>query len=249
MATTLFHISDVHFGVENREALNQVARAVHDERPNALVCTGDLTQRATHAQYAAAEEWFSQFNVPVWLDVGNHDMPYYNPKERFTDPFKRFRRLKAAVAVDSFETDDLVLIPLLTTVPAQWRWPWSDGVVKQTALDDAKARLEGFSDDPRTVVVTAHHPLHGPKADGTSDTIGGIEALAILERLRAGAVLSGHIHTPFNEFRPSGEGRIQVIGAGTLSTRLRYGAPPSYNVLTCRRGETIEVETRVLATE
>ena len=51
-----------------------------------------------------------------------------------------------------------------------------------------------------------------------------------------------------------------MIGAGTLSTRLRHGAPPSYNVLTCTRrgaqaagkieGEIageIQVEQRALA--
>lgn len=246
MATRLFHISDVHFGVEDRAALSKVADAVHAERPDALVCTGDLTQRATHRQYAAAEEWFSQLDVPVWLDVGNHDMPYFNPWERFSDPFRRFRRLKRASAVEALETADLVLIPLLTTVPAQRRWPWSDGVIKRSALQETADKLERFRDDPRTIVVTAHHPLHGPRAGGPNRTIGGDNALEVLGELGVDAVMSGHIHNPFNEMRAAGRTQVQVIGAGTLSTRLRHGAPPSYNVLTCRKGAEIEVETRIL---
>ena len=67
MTTQLFHISDVHFGVEDRTALDAVARAVADERPDALVCTGDLTQRAKHSEYAAAHEWFVSLGVPVVL--------------------------------------------------------------------------------------------------------------------------------------------------------------------------------------
>ena len=95
--TRLFHISDVHFGVEDRAALDAVARAIADERPDALVCTGDLTQRAKHSEYARAAEWFASLGVPVVLEPGNHDMPYYNPWERFTDPFRRYERLRAAV--------------------------------------------------------------------------------------------------------------------------------------------------------
>lgn len=249
MTTRLIHVSDVHFGVEDRAALAAVARAVEQERPDALVCTGDLTQRATHAQYEQAREWFAQFDVPVWLDVGNHDLPYYNLWERFSDPYRRFRALQKAVAVAQFATDDVVLVPLKTTVRAQGRWPWSDGVVTPDALRATSAALAPLRDDPRTVIVTAHHPLHGPRPDEPSGTIGGYEALEELAELGANAVLSGHIHTPFNHDPYHPGGKIQAIGAGTLSTRLRFGAPPSYNVLHCERGKPIQVEARTLSDE
>ena len=63
--TRLFHISDVHFGVEDCDALDSFAEAVARERPDAVVCTGDLTQRAKHSEYAAAREWFAALGVPV----------------------------------------------------------------------------------------------------------------------------------------------------------------------------------------
>jgi len=250
MTTRLFHISDVHFGVENRAALDEVARAVFEESPDALVCTGDITQRATHRQYAAAAEWFGQFDVPVWIDAGNHDMPYYNLWERFSDPYRRFARLHEQVAVSSFETDDVVLVPLRTTVPAQTRWPWSDGVVTDKASISTCDALNALRDDERTVIVTAHHPLHGPQVDGPSDTIRGNYTFKSLVDHGMDAILTGHIHIPFNEHRPGrgGTGSAQVIGAGTLSTRLRHGAPASYNVLTCDRlADEIAVETRIFA--
>ena len=247
MTTRLFHISDVHFGIENRAALDSVAGAIADERPDLLVCTGDLTQRAKHSEYAAAADWFASLGVPVWIDPGNHDMPYYSPIERFTDPYRRYRRLKEAVAVEAFETDDIVLLPLRTTVPAQKRWPWSDGVITTIALEEAHDRLGHFGNDERHVVVTAHHPLHGPSVEGPNATVGGDAAFASLAKAGMNAVLSGHIHKPFNEFRGEGGARAQVIGAGTLSRRLRHGAPPSYNVLTCRKGaDEIEVKLREL---
>ena len=68
MTTRLFHISDVHFGVEDRCALEAVEQAVRDEKPDALICTGDLTQRAKHSEYAAAANWFGGLGVPVVLE-------------------------------------------------------------------------------------------------------------------------------------------------------------------------------------
>ena len=243
MATRLFHISDVHFGVEDREALAAVAEAVALERPDALVCTGDLTQRATHRQYAAAADWFSSLGVPVWLDPGNHDMPYRNLFERFTDPYRRYRTLVGKVA-GAFESDDVVLVPLKSTVRAQGRFPWSDGVVTRKALDTTLARLAQLQGDPRAIVVTAHHPLLGPEDHGSNPTIGGDRAFTEIVAAGADAFLSGHIHQPFDMQRERAGRSARMIGAGTLSTRLRHGEPASYQVITVKKGGLIEVELR-----
>ncbi len=247
MATRLFHISDVHFGAEDRSALAQVERAIARQRPDILVCTGDLTQRATHAQYEAAAQWFGQFDIPVWLDPGNHDMPYYNLWERFNEPYRRYNALRGHVAVPTFETEDMVLIPLKTTVRSQKRWPWSDGVVTSNALAATLAVLDQLQDDARLKVITAHHPLQGPDPAKPSPTLGGQEALEQLVEGGARAILSGHTHVPFNEHIDVGIRSAQTIGAGTLSTRLRHGAPASYNALSYESGDNaIAVETRIV---
>ncbi|MEM6474537.1 MAG: metallophosphoesterase [Pseudomonadota bacterium] len=243
MTTRLFHISDVHFGVEDREALAVVADAVAREKPDAVVCTGDVTQRATHRQYAAAAEWFSALEAPVWIDPGNHDMPYRNLFERFTDPYRRYRKLAGKVA-GSFESDDLVLVPLKSTVRAQGRFPWSDGVVTRKALERTLSRLDQLKGDPRVIVVTAHHPLLGPEDSGPNPTIGGNRAFAELVAAGADAFLSGHIHQPFDMQRERNGQSARMIGAGTLSTRLRHGEPPSYQVITIERGGKIDTELR-----
>lgn len=246
MTTRLFHVSDVHFGVENRRALDHVAQAIREERPDALVCTGDVTQRAKHSEYAAAAEWFAGLGVPVVLEPGNHDMPYYNLFERFSDPYRRFRRLDAKVGTQ-FQNDDVVLVSLKSTVRAQARFPWSDGIVTKRSLDQTVQRLLELSDDPRHVIVTAHHPLLGPKEDAGNPTIGGDKAFAALASAGADAIMTGHVHRPFDETRDMDGASMRMIGAGTLSTRLRHGAPPSYRVLHCRRGEEMQVELRELA--
>jgi 3',5'-cyclic AMP phosphodiesterase CpdA len=234
MPTRLFHISDVHFGVEDRAALAAVAEAVALEKPDAVVCTGDLTQRAKHSEYAAARAWFAGLGVPVVLEPGNHDLPYYNPWERFTDPFRRYNALRAGVP-DGFASADVVLVPLRTTVRAQTRFPWSDGVVKPAALRpavDAIAALK-HAGDPRTVIVIAHHPLLGDEGKRNNPTIGGDQAFAALAAAGADAVISGHVHVPFDQHREAGGHAMRMIGTGTLSTRLRLagtGAQPVQRV-------------------
>jgi 3',5'-cyclic AMP phosphodiesterase CpdA len=246
VTTRLFHISDVHFGVEDRAALDAVARAVADERPDAVVCTGDLTQRAKHGEYVRAAEWFVGLGVPVVLEPGNHDMPYYNPWERFTDPFRRYNRLRHAVA-GGFASSDVVLVPLLTTVSAQTRFPWSDGVIKPAALAATLAQIEALQGDPRTIIVTAHHPLLGKEGGRKNPTIGGDAAFAAIAAAGAHAIMSGHVHVPFDEVRTRGGHSARMIGAGTLSTRLRHGAPASWRVITCAPGGMIDSELRLVS--
>lgn len=244
MTTHLFHISDVHFGVEDRAALDAVAHAVAIERPDVLVCTGDLTQRAKHSEYAAAQRWFAALGVPVVLEPGNHDMPYYNPWERFTDPFRRYNRLNAAVS-SAFVSPDVVLVPLRTTVRAQRRFPWSDGVVTRAALDATLAELAALQGDPRTIIVIAHHPLLGPDGAQGNPTIGGDNAFARIAAAGAHAILSGHVHVPFDQQRIAGGHSARTIGTGTLSTRLRHGAPASWREITCAPGGVINTQLRL----
>ncbi|MDP5103271.1 MAG: metallophosphoesterase [Erythrobacter sp.] len=247
MTTRLFHISDVHFGVEDPAALEAFARAVADERPDVVVCTGDLTQRAKHSEYADAQEWFASLGVPVVLEPGNHDMPYYNPWERFTDPFRRYNRLNAAVGT-GFVSPDVALVPLRTTVRAQRRFPWSDGVVTRDALEATLADLAALRDDPRTIIVIGHHPLLGPESAPTNPTIGGDAAFAQLAAAGVHAVISGHVHVPFDQLRSVAGGPVmRMIGTGTLSTRLRHGAPASWREIICAPGGVIETRLRLPA--
>lgn len=240
--TTLFHMSDIHFGVEDPAAVEWFANAVRRELPAAVICTGDLTQRATHVQFAEAASFFRSLPVPVTLEPGNHDMPYYNLWERFTQPFARYGALTDVVR-RPLEFDDLVLVPLKTTVRIQPRFPWSDGFVTRDALARTVSRLGELKDDPRFKLVTCHHPLVPAQEGGKNPTIGGNKAFAQIAAAGADAVLSGHVHLPFDLIRQSQGASVRMIGAGTLSTRLR-GAIPSYNVLTYDPVSGLKVERR-----
>jgi 3',5'-cyclic AMP phosphodiesterase CpdA len=87
--TLLFHISDIHFGLASDRALDWVVQEIAERRPAAIAITGDLTMRARHREFDAACHWIRSLDVPVTVEVGNHDLPYFNLIERFTTPYKR----------------------------------------------------------------------------------------------------------------------------------------------------------------
>ncbi len=226
---TLFQLSDIHFGLEDRGALDWVHQTILDERPAAVLITGDLTMRARKREFAAARAWITALDVPVTVEVGNHDLPYFNLWERFTQPYKRFSGFEALLERE-LSLPGIEVIPLKSTVRAQWRWPWSNGWVTAGALAHTLAAIDAVPRSTR-VLVTAHHPLpeRGPK--GQLLTIGGDKAMAALAGRGVAAVLSGHVHDAFDLVQTTPNGPLRMIGAGTLSQRIR-SSPPSFNEIT-----------------
>ena len=117
--TRLFHVSDLHFGREDRAAIRWFADLVHAEKPDAVVCTGDLTMRARKAEFAAAAEWLSGLGVPVTVEPGNHDLPYFNPFARLLDPYRRYRAVETMLE-KPIDLPGVMIVPLKTTARLQW---------------------------------------------------------------------------------------------------------------------------------
>ncbi len=232
--TRLFHISDLHFGLEDRAALGWFRECVRREQPDAVLITGDLTMRARSHEFAAACDWIEALDVPVTVEVGNHDLPYFNPFARFFWPYRRIRRIERLVERE-LDLAGLAVIPLKTTARAQWRFDWSKGWVTGTALAKTLASIDAL---PRgtTAIVTAHHPLVEAGTRGRALTRGGARALRELAARGVAAVLTGHVHDAFDLVAQTEAGPIRMIGAGTLSQRIR-STPPSFNELRIRDGE------------
>ena len=239
----IFHISDIHFGLEDRAALAWAKQSIVEERPDAVAITGDLTMRARQREFDAACAWIQSLDVPVTVEIGNHDLPYFNPIERFFDPYKRFRAIEDVVEKE-LTFPNLAIVPLKTTARAQWRLNWSKGIVTRAALTECLTRIDALPAGTR-VLVAAHHPLVETGTSGTALTTRGDEALEQLARRDVAAVLSGHVHDPFDLVQKTPSGPIRMIGAGTLSERLR-STPSSFNVLTVTDAG-IEVDVRNLS--
>lgn len=232
-ARLLFHLSDIHFGLEDQRALDWVADEIATRRPDAVAITGDLTMRARHHEFAAACRWIRALDVPVTVEVGNHDMPYFNPVERFFDPYRRFRAIQELVERE-IDLPGVAIVPLKTAARAQWRLNWSKGWVTSDALRQCLAAIDALPKGTRAIVA-CHHPLVEVGTRGTALTRGGDNALAELAQRGVLAVLSGHVHDAFDLKRETPNGPVRMIGAGTLSQRLR-SSPPSFNELRLEDG-------------
>jgi 3',5'-cyclic AMP phosphodiesterase CpdA len=241
MPTRLFHVSDLHFGREDKAAVARFAEIVRAERPDLVVCTGDLTMRARSREFTAACKWLTALGVPVTIEPGNHDLPYFNPLQRLLDPYKRYARVERAIE-RPLDRKDVLIVPLRTTARFQLR-PLAWGRVSRSGLTAALAMLAARRPG-QLAIVTAHHPLVRTDFEGHGDTQRGAAALALLAKAGASAVLSGHVHDAFDVAWPVGGATVRLIGAGTLSERTR-STPPGFNELTVENG-TLAVRTRLL---
>jgi hypothetical protein len=75
--------------------------------------------------------------------------------------------------------------------------------------------------------------------------MGGDRALAELARRGVLATLSGHVHDAFDIVSETPEGPVRMIGAGTLSQRIR-STPQSFNEIAWD-GHALEVRVRSIA--
>lgn len=240
----LFHLSDVHFGLEDRRAIAWAEQCIADEHPDAVAITGDLTMRARHHEFRAACEWIRGLDAPVTVEVGNHDIPYFNLYERFFAPYKRFGAIQRVVEAQ-LDLPNLAIVPLKTTTRAQYqRFPWSNGWVTDKALAHTLAAIDRLPEGTR-VLVACHHPLtERRERDGKLLTINGTRTMEVLAGRKVMAVLSGHVHDPFDLVAETPAGPLRMIGAGTLSQRIR-STPPSFNEIVID-GNEVRVTARNL---
>jgi 3',5'-cyclic AMP phosphodiesterase CpdA len=240
--TKLFHVSDLHFGREDQAATRWFAGLVHAERPDTVVCTGDLTMRARSREFAAAAAWLKGLGVPVTVEPGNHDLPYFNPLARLLDPYRRYRAV-AGLLERPLDLPGVMIVPLKTTARLQMR-NLSSGRVSRSGL---KAALDRLAQKPpgKVAIIACHHPLIPNRSTSRGETRRGADALALLVEAGADAVLSGHVHDAFDIAHHDAGRVVRLIGAGTLSERVR-ATPPSFNEI--RVGaKGLEVTARTMA--
>jgi 3',5'-cyclic AMP phosphodiesterase CpdA len=237
----LFHVSDVHFGAEDSEAVAWFDAAVHAEQPDAIIMTGDLTMRARRAEFEAASQWLERLQRPTTVEVGNHDLPLFNIFARFFRPYSRYHKLERMIE-KPLEIRGVSIVPMKTTARFQLR-NWSKGSVSDRSLKRAVEGIEQ-ADKSGLTIVACHHPLIEAGTHATARTHGGRNALAALSRAGADAVLSGHVHDPFDKAHQEGGRTVRLIGAGTLSSRVRESRP-SFNELRIE-GRELEVIARVM---
>ena len=234
--TVLLHISDTHFGTEEAPVVAALQSLARDQKPDGLVLSGDITQRARSAQFAAARKFCDSLAIANVLTLpGNHDIPLYNMAARLLMPYAGYSKEFGKDLEPELEFGDVLLIGVNTTRPQRH----TDGEVSPQQINRVVHRLRQAKREQLRVVVT-HQPACVMRPEDEKDRLhGGEVALQSWARAGADLVLGGHIHLPYVSdlcARANGTARpMFCVQAGTaLSHRVRHGSPNSVNIIRWR---------------
>jgi len=222
---SLFHISDVHFGPPHlpRVAAGVLAFIEH-RRPDVVVVSGDLTQRAKPEQFRQARRFVDRIPVPTLVVPGNHDVPMFRFWERIFSPFGAYRRHFSDELEPVYRDDGLVIVGINTA----FNWTWKEGRIRLGRLLAVGELLERVPESVFKVVV-AHHHLIPPPNFGTQTVLANaFEAIDLFSSVGVDLVLSGHQHQAYigssEEFYPKGRPPVVICHSGTTtSSRGRAG--------------------------
>jgi 3',5'-cyclic AMP phosphodiesterase CpdA len=226
----LLHISDVHFGPPHLpELAEKVLEFAERRRPDVVVLSGDLTQRAKPEQFRQARRFVDRFVAPTLVVPGNHDVPLYRFWERSLRPFGAYRKHFARELEPVWRDEELLLVGINTA----HGWTVKEGKVRLRRLREM-SRL--VADAPESVfkVIVAHHHLTPPPRFGTQTVSeNAFEAIRAFSEAGIDLVLSGHQHQTYlatsEEFYPTGGRPVLILHAGTTTSRRGRGSEADKN--------------------
>ena len=240
--TRVLQVSDTHFGTQRAVAVAALQQLCGMLRPDLLLVTGDITQRARASEFAAARAFFDALDVPARLIVpGNHDIPLFDLFARAFDPHGRHVRTLGDALEGEFERDDLLLVALNTTR----RWRHVQGQVSAAQIARVEARMAAARPG-QLRLVAVHQPVAALLDEDVGNLLRGHEQ-AVRRWASAGvdAVVGGHIHLPYvlplRQRWPDLPRAMWAVQAGTaLSRRLRGGIDNSVNLIRCGSEAAVE---------
>ena len=229
----VIQFSDVHFGCEHAHAVAAALDYAHAVPHDLVLITGDITQRGLPDEFAAAGRWIRAMPQPVFVTVGNHDVPYWDVMARLFWPWRAFEAATGHPAHDhEFRREALMVRGVTTARGWQARANWSKGVID---LDQTRRAAEALRHAPIGAlrILACHHPLiEMIGAPMTGEVKRGDRAALIFAEAGVDLITTGHVHVPFAlpvELDGGLPDRCSyAVGCGTLSHRER-GSPPSFN--------------------
>ena len=212
------HLSDLHFGAHSDAHAESLLADVRARRPDLVVVSGDLTQRASRVQFTEARDFLKRLPSPVLTVVGNHDLPLVNLPERLLWPNRRYEQFIHRVLDPVVASLDLIAVGLDTMPP----WRWKAGHVSPRQVELAREALGSAPAGTWRILVT-HHPVLPAMRSGLRGRTPLVEACA---QSGACVLLSGHTHVPSMDLVQTETTGIRhhalAVGAGTaISTRTR----------------------------
>jgi len=241
---TLLHLSDLHFGRIDPATLAPLLATAEAIRPDLVIVSGDLTQRARRGQFREARDFLAALPQPQIVVPGNHDVPLYIVALRFADPLANYRRYITDDLEPYFRDDEVAVVGINTARSLTFK----GGRINERQVTRVRERLCELPDTVTSVIVT-HHPFDLPEGHPPEDLVRRARmAMEAFVACGADVIASGHLHvshTTHTAIRYKLPGRSAlVVQAGTATSTRERGEPNSFNVLAIERAR-ISVERRV----
>jgi 3',5'-cyclic AMP phosphodiesterase CpdA len=239
----LFHCSDVHFGhpavPEQYEAIESL---IQDQKYDAVLISGDLTQRSKAGEFQRARAFIKQAEraSKVLVVPGNHDVAWWNAPLGIGDDRKLLRKYRHYINED---IEPVLRIPGATIVglntshgiiPHTLTWRLRDLSIIGYLREDQLARAaQEFAKSPASdarVIVMHHNPVKGELSQrhglrNTTRVLGAFAELAV------DLVCCGHDHQEAVHYIEHTKKGTIISTAGTISNRGRGGRPSSVNTI------------------
>lgn len=231
--TVIAQLSDTHFGTELPDVVAAVKVAVARVKPDIILLTGDITQRARKVQFEAAADFMSSLPASTRIVIpGNHDIPLFNPFARMLTPYRHFKRAFGARET-IWNQSDIAIIGFDATHPLRH----TRGRLEEKPLLARIAQAKQQMKHGALLFACIHQPLVTAWPQDASEVLIHAEQTAkLLAEQGVDMVLSGHVHVPLSTTTEgifsSVSRHFILAGAGTsISRRTRPGAPNSFNVI------------------
>ena len=228
---TIVHLSDLHFGALNDLTIGPLVDTLAGLRPDAVVVSGDLTQRARRREFVSARAFLERLPAPRLVVPGNHDVPLHNPIGRFWHRLRRYREYITDDLEPFWANDDVAIAGINTARSA---------TIKGGRVSDRQVTgvVDRFRSVPAGVtrIVVAHHPFDLPPGPGGGRLVG--RAARAMEHFAQSGIdvfLTGHLHkahtgSTAERYRIPGHSAL-VVQAGTATSTRGRGEANSFNVL------------------
>lgn len=196
MSTNLLHISDLHFGPPFVPSVAEaLLETVPSLSPDAIVVSGDLTQRAKRQQFEACKDFFGRLpDKPLLVVPGNHDVPLYRVYERLFKPLALYREIIHPNLNPVLQVGDVVLAGLDSTAPHS---AISNGRIHRKQLRHCQTVFAAVPEDLTRIVVAHHHfaPGHDKVLDVSMP--GSRRAIDCFVEQNVEMILGGHLHRSY----------------------------------------------------
>ncbi len=226
--SVLLQISDTHFGTEQPHVVDALINLAAQRRPDVVVLSGDITQRARPAQFRAARAFVDRLSAPVLAVPGNHDIPLFDLWTRLRHPYARYIAAFGADLEPLHRSPDLLVVCINTTRARRHKHGEISGLQVGRV-----ARLLAGAGPAQLRVVVVHQPVAVTLDEDVSNRVRG-HAAALQRWAAAGAdlVMGGHIHLPYVIALQDMARPMWAVQAGTaVSSRVRKNVPNSVNLL------------------